>query len=48
MGSRPLPISLALRLGCFRLLRADGVGPVLVLDDVFAELDSIGRERLAS
>ena len=37
--------ALALRLGSFHLLRADGVEPVLVLDDVFAELDSIRRER---
>jgi DNA replication and repair protein RecF len=40
--------ALALRLGSFHLLRADGVEPVLVLDDVFAELDTIRRERLAS
>jgi DNA replication and repair protein RecF len=40
--------ALALRLGSFQLLKADGVEPVLVLDDVFAELDSIRRERLAS
>ncbi|HEY6683431.1 MAG TPA: DNA replication and repair protein RecF, partial [Propionibacteriaceae bacterium] len=40
--------ALALRLASFHLLRADGVEPVLVLDDVFAELDSIRRERLAS
>jgi DNA replication and repair protein RecF len=41
-------LALALRLGSFHLLRADGVEPVLVLDDVFAELDSVRRERLAS
>ena len=40
--------ALALRLGGFHLLRADGVEPVLKLDDVFAELDSVRRERLAS
>jgi DNA replication and repair protein RecF len=40
--------ALALRLGSFHLLRADGVEPILVLDDVFAELDSVRRERLAS
>jgi DNA replication and repair protein RecF len=40
--------ALALRLGSFHLLRADGVEPVLVLDDVFAELDWVRRERLAS
>jgi DNA replication and repair protein RecF len=40
--------ALALRLGSFSLLRADGVEPVLVLDDVFAELDTTRRERLAT
>jgi DNA replication and repair protein RecF len=39
---------LALKLGSFHLLRSDGVEPVLVLDDVFAELDVTRRERLAS
>jgi DNA replication and repair protein RecF len=39
--------SLALRLAAFALLRADGVEPVLVLDDVFAELDETRRSRLA-
>ena len=39
--------ALALRLGAFALLRADGVEPVLILDDVFAELDQLRRERLA-
>jgi len=40
--------ALALRLGAFELLRADGIEPVLVLDDVFAELDATRRERLAA
>jgi DNA replication and repair protein RecF len=40
-------LALALRLGSFQLLRADGVEPVLVLDDVFAELDTTRRDRLA-
>lgn len=40
-------LALALKLGSFDLLRADGVEPVLVLDDVFAELDVTRRERLA-
>jgi DNA replication and repair protein RecF len=40
--------ALALRLGSFHLLRADGIEPVLVLDDVFAELDATRRERLAT
>ncbi|MEV0728633.1 DNA replication/repair protein RecF [Polymorphospora sp. NPDC050346] len=39
--------ALALRLAAYDLLRADGIEPVLVLDDVFAELDSGRRERLA-
>ena len=41
-------LALALRLGSFQLLRDDGVEPVLVLDDVFAELDSTRRQRLAA
>jgi DNA replication and repair protein RecF len=40
-------LALALRLGSYELLRADGVEPVLLLDDVFAELDDARRERLA-
>ncbi|MDQ6658247.1 MAG: DNA replication/repair protein RecF, partial [Actinomycetota bacterium] len=40
--------ALALRLGSFELLRSDGVDPVLVLDDVFAELDAGRRDRLAA
>ena len=40
-------LALALRLGAFSLLRSDGVDPVLVLDDVFAELDTSRRDRLA-
>jgi DNA replication and repair protein RecF len=45
--------ALSLRLASYDLLREDGDGvsgggdPVLVLDDVFAELDSRRRERLA-
>ena len=40
--------ALALKLGSFSLVRADGIEPVLVLDDVFAELDTTRRERLAA
>lgn len=40
-------LALALRLGGFELVRDDGTEPVLVLDDVFAELDSSRRTRLA-
>lgn len=39
--------ALALKLAAFDLLRADGVEPVLILDDVFAELDQVRRDRLA-
>jgi len=44
--------ALALRLASYRLMTADGSGfdtePILVLDDVFAELDAGRRERLAA
>jgi DNA replication and repair protein RecF len=39
--------ALALRLASYELLRADGGEPVLILDDVFAELDTSRRDRLA-
>ena len=39
--------ALALRLASYELLRADGGEPVLILDDVFAELDTGRRDRLA-
>jgi DNA replication and repair protein RecF len=39
--------ALALRLAAFELLRSEGIEPILVLDDVFAELDAGRRERLA-
>jgi DNA replication and repair protein RecF len=39
--------ALALRLGGYELLRVDGTEPVLVLDDVFAELDRSRRLQLA-
>jgi DNA replication and repair protein RecF len=39
--------ALALRLASFEMLRALGDDPVLVLDDVFAELDTGRRDRLA-
>ncbi len=40
-------LALALRLAAYQLLRAAGEDPVLVLDDVFAELDADRRGRLA-
>ncbi len=39
--------ALALRLGSYQLLRCGGAEPVLLLDDVFAELDIQRRARLA-
>jgi DNA replication and repair protein RecF len=41
-------LALALRLASFDLLRAGREDPVLILDDVFAELDVGRRERLAA
>jgi DNA replication and repair protein RecF len=43
-------VALALRLGSYELLRSEfgrGAEPILVLDDVFAELDASRREQLA-
>jgi DNA replication and repair protein RecF len=40
-------MALALRLASFELLRAGREDPVLILDDVFAELDAGRRDRLA-
>jgi len=39
--------ALAVKLACFALLRAEGDDPILVLDDVFAELDAGRRSALA-
>jgi DNA replication and repair protein RecF len=41
-------MALALRLASYELLRADGSDPVLLLDDVFAELDTARRAALAA
>jgi DNA replication and repair protein RecF len=41
-------MALSLRLASFDLLRAGREDPVLILDDVFAELDAGRRDRLAS
>jgi DNA replication and repair protein RecF len=40
--------ALALKLGSYELLRSDGAEPVLLLDDVFAELDAGRRDQLAA
>ncbi|MBP3088270.1 DNA replication/repair protein RecF [Corynebacterium sp. sy017] len=39
--------ALALRLGEYELLKKDRVNPILILDDVFAELDTQRRQKLA-
>jgi DNA replication and repair protein RecF len=39
--------ALALRLASYDLVRADGDDPILILDDVFAELDADRRAQLA-
>ena len=41
-------MALSLRLAAYELLRADGGDPVLLLDDVFAELDTARRQALAA
>lgn len=40
-------MALALRLASYELLRGEGSEPVLILDDVFAELDTARRSALA-
>ena len=40
-GESLVPLALALRLAAYELLRVDGDDPVLILDDVFAELDPL-------
>ncbi len=41
-------IALSLRIGAFNLLKSEGAEPILILDDVFAELDEIRRSQLIS
>lgn len=41
-------VALALKLGSFDLLREEGETPILILDDVFAELDEKRRSGLAA
>ncbi len=41
-------MALALRLAAYELLRSEGSDPVLLLDDVFAELDTARRSALAA
>ncbi|MCM3896321.1 DNA replication/repair protein RecF [Gordonia sputi] len=39
-------LALALRLGSVELVRSEGIEPVIMLDDVFAELDAARRRKL--
>ena len=41
-------MALSLRLAAYELLRSEGSDPVLLLDDVFAELDNARRQALAA
>lgn len=41
-------MAIALRIGSFNLLKSEGSDPILILDDVFAELDSSRRMQLIS
>ena len=41
-------LALSWRLAAFHLLRQEAIEPVLILDDVFAELDVTRRDRLAA
>ena len=41
-------MAIALRVGSFSLLKSEGADPVLILDDIFAELDTSRREHLIS
>jgi DNA replication and repair protein RecF len=40
-------IALSLKLASYQLLKSDGDNPILILDDVFSELDQGRRDRLA-
>jgi DNA replication and repair protein RecF len=40
-------IALSLKLATYQLLKNDGISPILILDDVFSELDEERREKLA-
>jgi DNA replication and repair protein RecF len=41
-------LALSLKLAGYELLRTDGIEPVLILDDVFAELDASRRAHLVA
>jgi DNA replication and repair protein RecF len=41
-------MAISLRIGSFNLLKSEGASPILILDDVFAELDISRRIQLMS
>lgn len=41
-------IAISLRIGSYNLLKSQGAEPVLILDDIFAELDTARRQQLTS
>jgi len=41
-------MAIALRIGSYTLLKSEGSDPVLILDDIFAELDTARRRQLAA
>ena len=41
-------IAIALRIGSFNLLKSEGAERILILDDIFAELDTSRRLQLTS
>ncbi len=41
-------MAIALRIGSYTLLKSEGADPVLILDDIFAELDTPRRQQLAA
>ncbi|MDA2963378.1 MAG: DNA replication/repair protein RecF [Actinomycetota bacterium] len=41
-------MAISLRIGSFNLLKSEGAEPILILDDVFAELDAPRRNQLVS
>ncbi len=41
-------MAIALRIGSYTLLKNEGADPVLILDDIFAELDTPRRQQLAA
>ena len=41
-------MAISLRIGSYNLLKSEGAEPILILDDIFAELDTTRREQLTS